>query len=96
MSHFNIQRDLGPPIAPSDAHEHYLWGVERVKRFVNLYLHCIFSILKKMSKMSMFLPLEKFLRAPMFTANCIHVTLRSRKFYLRLRNPELGTVSSIT
>jgi len=32
---------------------HYLWGVERVKRFVNVHLHCIVSNLKKISKMSM-------------------------------------------
>jgi len=41
---------------------HYLWGVQRVNRFVNVHLHCIVSDLKKVSKMSMLHPLEKFLR----------------------------------
>jgi len=50
---------------------HYLLGVERVKRFVNLRLHCIVSNLKTMSKMSMFAPLEKFLRMPMVIASAI-------------------------
>jgi len=35
---------------------HYLWGVERVKRFVNVHLHCIVSNLKNISKMSMLPP----------------------------------------
>jgi len=38
-------------------------GVERVKRFVNVHLHCIVSNLKRISKMST-PPLEKFLRTP--------------------------------
>jgi len=40
-------------------------GVERVKRFLNVHLHCIVSNLKRISKVSTFPPLEKFLRTPM-------------------------------
>ena len=40
-------------------------GVERVKRFVNVYLHCIVSSLKRISKISTLPLLEKFLRTPM-------------------------------
>jgi len=40
-------------------------AVEVVKRFVNVHLHCIVSTLKRISKISMLLPLEKFLRTPM-------------------------------
>jgi len=36
-------------------------GVESVKRFVNVCLHCIVSNLKRISKVSTLLPLEKFL-----------------------------------
>jgi len=39
--------------------------VERVKRFVNVHLHCIVSNLKRISKVSTLFPLEKFLRTPM-------------------------------
>jgi len=46
---------------------HFLCGVERVKRFVNIGLHCNTSKLKKIRKMSMFHPLEKYLRTPMAT-----------------------------
>jgi len=46
---------------------HFLCGVETVKRFVNIRLHCNVSNLKKISKMSTFHPLEKFLRKPMTT-----------------------------
>jgi len=61
-------RGLGPP-SPLPTHMnmgHYLWGVERAKRFVNVHLHCIVSSLKKISKLSMLPPpLEKFLRTSM-------------------------------
>jgi len=40
-------------------------GVERVKRFVSVYLHSIVSNLKKISKISTLPPMEKFLRTPM-------------------------------
>jgi len=40
-------------------------GAERVKRFVNVHLHCIVSNLKRISKISALPPLEKFLRTPM-------------------------------
>jgi len=40
-------------------------GVERVKRFVNVHLHCIVSNLKRISIVSTLPPLEKFLRTPM-------------------------------
>jgi len=40
-------------------------GVERVKRFVNVHLHCIVRNLKRISKISMLSPLENFLRTPM-------------------------------
>ena len=46
---------------------HCLCGVETVKRFVNIRLHCNVSNLKKISKMSTLHPLEKFLRMPMAT-----------------------------
>jgi len=31
---------------------HFLYGVERVKRFVNVHLHCIVSNLKRIRKLS--------------------------------------------
>jgi len=46
---------------------YFLCGVETAKRFVNIRLHCNVSNLKKISKMSTFHPLEKFLRTPMVT-----------------------------
>jgi len=39
-------------------------GVKTVKRFVNVHLHCTVSDLKRISKISMLPPLEKFLRTP--------------------------------
>ena len=63
MSNFNIQVGLGPLIPPSDAHEHHLWGVERVKRFVSVHLHHR-QQLKNMSKMSMFPPWKNFCGRP--------------------------------
>jgi len=39
--------------------------LERVKRFVNVHLHCIVSNLKRISKISTLSSLEKFLRTPM-------------------------------
>jgi len=45
----------------------FLCGVETAKRFVNIRLHCSVSNLRKISKMSTFHPLEKFLRTPMAT-----------------------------
>jgi len=39
-------------------------GVKRAKRFVNVHLHCIVSNLKRISKISTLLPLEKFLWTP--------------------------------
>jgi len=47
--------------------EHCLCGVETVKRFVNIRLHCNVSKLKKISKMSTFHLLEKFMGSPMAT-----------------------------
>jgi len=50
-------KGLGPPSplpTPMDT-GHYLWGVQSVKRFVNVHLHCMVSNLKKISKMSAFL-----------------------------------------
>jgi len=44
---------------------HYLCGVERVKRFVNVHLHCIVSNLQKIGKMWKLPPVENFLRTPM-------------------------------
>jgi len=40
-------------------------GLERVKRFVNVHLHCIVSNLKSISKISTLSSLEKFLRTLM-------------------------------
>jgi len=42
----------------------FLCGLEWVKRFVNVHLHCIVSNLNTMSEMSTLSPLEKFLRMP--------------------------------
>jgi len=45
---------------------HFLCGVKRIKRFVNVHLHYIVSNLKRISKMSTFPPsLEIFLQKPM-------------------------------
>ena len=45
---------------------HFLCGVETVKRFVNVHLHCNVSNLKIISNMmTLPLPLEKFLWTPM-------------------------------
>jgi len=46
---------------------HFLCGVETVKSFVKIRLHYNVSNLKKISKMSTFHPLEKFLLKPMAT-----------------------------
>jgi len=43
----------------------FLCDVERVKRFMNVHLHCIISNLKIIRKMSTLTPLEKCLRTPM-------------------------------
>ena len=43
----------------------FLCGVEMVKRFVNVHLHCIVGNVKKINEMSTLPPLEKFLRTPM-------------------------------
>ena len=40
-------------------------GVERVKYFVNVHLHCIASNLKRISKIFTLPPLENFLRTTM-------------------------------
>jgi len=40
-------------------------GVQRVKRFVNLHVHCIVSNLERISKVSTLLRVEKCLLAPM-------------------------------
>jgi len=51
---------------------YFLRDVERVKRFVNVHLHCIISNLKFISKILTLLPLEKFLRTPMVVSStCI-------------------------
>jgi len=42
----------------------FLSGVERVKRYVNVRLHCIVSNLKKISKVSTLPPLENFYGRP--------------------------------
>jgi len=45
---------------------YFLFGLERVKRFVKVHLHCIVSNLKIISKMlTLPPPLEKFLLTPM-------------------------------
>jgi len=40
-------------------------GVERVKHYVNVHLHCIVRNLKRISKISTLPPLQKFHRTPM-------------------------------
>jgi len=51
-------------------HGEFLYGDEKMKRFVNVHLHCIVSNMKTIGKMSMFHPpLQKFIRAPMVTAS---------------------------
>jgi len=52
-------------------------GMERVKRFVNVYLHCIVSNLKRISKLWTLLPLEKFPRRPMVHTGSIYVNANS-------------------
>jgi len=64
MSNFNIQVGLGPPIPPSDAYEHYLWGVYRVKRFVSVYLHSSSAIEKDEQNVDVALPGKYFCRRP--------------------------------
>jgi len=44
-------------------------GAERIKRFGNVYLHCIVSNLKKISNMSTLPPLKKFLPTPMLAGH---------------------------
>ena len=46
---------------------HVLCGVETVKHFVNVYLHCNANNLKKISKMSPLTPSEKFLQTSVVT-----------------------------
>jgi len=46
----------------------FLCDVERVKRFMNVHLHCIISNLKIIRKMSTLTPLEKCLRTHMAVA----------------------------
>jgi len=46
----------------------FLCDVERVKRFMNVHLHCIISNLKIIGKMSTLTPLEKCLRTHMAVA----------------------------
>jgi len=43
---------------------HFLCGVESVKRFVSVHVHCIVINLKRNCKMSTLPPLEKFLQTP--------------------------------
>jgi len=45
----------------------FLCGVETVKRFVNVRLHCNVSNLKKISKMSTLSRLENILQTPVTT-----------------------------
>jgi len=40
-------------------------GLERVKHFLNVHVHCTISNLKRISKMSRLSPLKKFLQLPM-------------------------------
>jgi len=54
---FWLMRQCGP---------FHLWW-KRVKRFVNVYLHCIVSDVKWIRKMATLPPLEKFLRTHMAT-----------------------------
>jgi len=44
---------------------HFLCGVETLKRFVKIYLHCNVSNLKNISKMSTLSPPGKSLRRPL-------------------------------
>jgi len=48
---------------------HFLSGVERAKRFVNVLSHRTVTNLKKIREMSTLPPLENFLRKPMATSN---------------------------
>jgi len=50
------------PLLTSLNKGHYLWSVERRKRFVKVHLHCIVSNLKHIRKMSMLSPVETFPR----------------------------------
>jgi len=74
---------------------HFLCGVETVKRFVDVHLHCNDSNLKNISYMMTLPPsLEKFLRTPMaiFT---IQQALRYGQDRLQLTICELKTKQNI-
>jgi len=61
---------------------HFLCGVERLKRFVNVHLHCIVSNLKRISKISTLSSVEKFLRTPVLIP-MLYLSL-IRRLYLSL------------
>ena len=48
-------------------------GLERLKSFVNVHLHCIISNLKRISKISTLPPMEIFLRTPMVVLILIYL-----------------------
>jgi len=69
---------------------HLLCGVETVKRFVNVHLHCNVSNLKNIrSMMALSPPLEKFLRTWLFSP--FQHVLRYRQARLQLTMCELKT-----
>jgi len=47
----------------------FFLSVERAKRFVNVHLHCIVSNLNRMQNVDV-VPLETFLRTPIFPRLC--------------------------
>jgi len=54
--------------------EHFRFGVERGKRFVNVHLHCIISNMNRISKMSGFPSLEKIIRTSMNVFDSLSIT----------------------
>jgi len=57
MSNFNFDGGHGPPIPPTNAHEHGALSLGRTERAKRLnVLHCIISNLKNMRKILMLTP----------------------------------------
>jgi len=50
-------------------------GTVRIKRFVNVVLHCMVSNLKKINNMSTLPPLENLLRTPMKSKPAVNIFL---------------------
>jgi len=60
VTYLAIATNEAPFVIVAVTKGHFLCGVERVKRFVNVSLHCIISNLKTISKMPTLSPPGKF------------------------------------